>query len=145
VNTSNTDPFSSDVVFAEGNASIGMNLGTSYGDNSRLWFDYGSTTSTNWVRSNVNQVVSGTTVCAVVRMLTKSYDLYINGTFVSGVVRSFNPTAVAGSFRIGNEIFPANGSAAKIDLCEFVIYSGTLSVSEISQLSTYFTDKWGIV
>lgn len=144
INTSAAFPFNADTILAQGNASLGFFLGTSFGSSERLWFDYASTDSINWVRTNSSQIAAGTTFCAVVRMLTKSYDLYVNGTFVSGVIRTFDPTIVNGSLRIGNEIFPSNGGAAKIDLCEMVIYTGTLSPTEISTLTSYFQDRWGI-
>ena len=144
INTVGGFPFGLDVVLAQGNASIGANIGSSFSINQRLWFDYGSTDAFNWVRSNDAQISAGTTFCAVIRLLTNSYDLYVDGTFVSGVIRSFNPTLVAGSLRIGNEIFPANGGPAKMDLCEMVIYSGSLTPTEITTLSSYFMDKWGI-
>jgi hypothetical protein len=133
-----------DVIAAQGNASINANLGSSQGRNERLWLDNGSTSEADYVKSSPGQLSAGTTFCAAITMLTQTYDLYVNGTFTSTVTRYFSPTAVAGSLRIGNEIYPSNGGPAKIDLCEFLIYSGSLSPSEISTLTFHLKDKWGI-
>ena len=135
-------PYSLDTVFEEGNASIVMTLGTNGSVTNRLWFDYGSTTATDYVTSSAGDLSAGRTVSAIVTMLTKSYDLYINGSYKNSVARSFNPTATATYLAIGNT--SRAGTPAKLDLCEFVVYSGSLTPSQISSLNSYFADKWGI-
>lgn len=142
VNASSADPIGLNVIFEQGNGSIMMTMGTVGGATSRLWFDYGSATTSDWVSSSAGEFVVGTPVCAVVTMLSKSYDLYVNGNYKNTVTRAFNPTATAQYLVIAGN--PRQGSAGKFDLCEFVIYSGSLSPSEISTLTTYFKDKWGI-
>jgi hypothetical protein len=117
-------------------------MGTVGSTASRLWFDYGSVTTSDYVTSSGGEFVVGTPVCAVVTMLSKSYDLYVNGNYKNTVAGGFNPTATAQFLVIAGN--PRQGTAGKFDLCEFVIYSGSLSPSEISTLSTHFKDKWGI-
>lgn len=142
INASAGQGYSLDTILEEGNASIVMTLGSVGAVTNRLWFDYGSITSTDYVTSSAGDLSAGRTVCAVVTMLTKSYDLYVNGTYKNTVARSFNPTATAAYLALGNT--PRAGTPAKLDLCELVVYSGSLSPGEISSLSTYLKDRWGI-
>lgn len=145
IDTSAIFAYNLDVLFAEGNGSLGMNIGTSFSNSERVWFDNGSSDVIKYLRSNSGQITVGTVASVAVRFMTMSYDLYINGTFVSGVIKTNNPTADGNSLRIGNEIFPSVGGPAKIDLAEFLFYSGTLSPTEITQVSSYLSNRWGIV
>lgn len=144
VNTFGPYPYGLDVVASMASNSWMITMGSTTAATSRTWHDFGSSTESDWVKTSVGQIVSGNVASVIVTFATKTYDLYHNGTYVSSVVRTFSPTVNAGSLRIGNEIFPASGNPAKFELCEFLIYTGSLTPAEISTVHSYFANKWAI-
>jgi len=148
INTSNGsfDPLSLDLLFAAPSNAMSLHVGSAFGLTTRLWFDFGDVTSvSNWVRTADSALTAGNVISAVVTYATKTYDLYVNGTYVSGVVRTFNPTiSFSQPVNIGKGLAPVVGNAAKMDLGELLVYTGTLTSAEISQVSTYLNDRWGI-
>lgn len=135
-----------DTIFTQGSNSTNLMVGSAFSLTQRIWFDFTDTTTlSNWVRTGAGAISSGQVVSTIVTYCTKTIDLYLNGTYVSGVIRSADPSVTfSAAARIGNAIFPESGGPAKIDLGEFLLYTGTLSQTEISQVSTYLNDKWGI-
>ena len=143
VDASDSNPVALDILTSMASNGWTVTLGSSQGFTSRFWHDFGSADSINYAKSTVGQAASGSVMSLVINYLTKSYDMYINGTFVSGVVRASDPTVGFNSVRIGNEIWPSNGNAALFELCELALYSTSLTPAEIGTLSAYFADKWG--
>lgn len=144
IDTGGAYPYALDVIAAQGNSSWMFSIGTTFGLTSRVWIDQTAATAVPWTRTNDGQIASGSTATIIVTYNTGTRDMYYNGGFVSGTDPSNDPYFGAGSLRIGGEIFPSNGNPSKMELCEFVIYTGSLSHTEIASLNTYFADRWGI-
>lgn len=143
VNAAGAYPYGLDVISAQGNSSWMFSIGTALGDTERVFIDQGSTTLTPWTRTESGQISSGSTASIIVTYATGTRDMYYNGAFVSGTDPALGPLIVADSLRIGGEIFPSQGSYFKGELCEFMIYTGSLKSSEITDLHTYLANRWG--
>lgn len=146
--TVGTYPFELDTIFGHGSSAIQLTLGSSYSKIGRIWYGDGSSVENNWVKteqlqSEVNDV-SNITVTLEQVGGSYIYNLYSNGDFVSTMTKAYKASAYASPVKIGSEIFPASGGPANINLCEFMIYTGTLSAPELTQVNNYLNSKWGI-
>lgn len=141
-----SSPVGLDTLFTQGTNSINMMLGSAFNLTERIWFDFGDTTNLyNWARTTTGSISAGSIVTAIVTYTTKTYDLYLNGNYVSGVIRASDPSVTfSAPIRIGNAIFPESGGPAKIDLAEFLVYTGTISSKQIKTVHSYLAGKWGI-
>ena len=144
ITTADSNPYSLDVIAAEGNASWMFSIGTAHGLTSRVWIDQGATVAGLWTRTNAAQIASGNVGTVIVTYATGTRDMYYNGTFVSGTDPAVDPFMAIDSLRIGGEIFPSQGAFSKMELCEFLLYTGSLKSEEITKIHTYFADRWGI-
>lgn len=77
---------------------------------------------------------------------------YVLSTAAGGVVRrdgaslgsdTYSEVAIGGSIGLGADS-AGTGSFAHIDLCEFIIYSGSISKSDHNKLGQHLTAKWGL-
>ena len=144
ITTSQFEPYGLDVVSAWGNASWGTNIGTVLAETQRIWHGFGSADAPKWVKTGAGVISSGSVISLFNTYKTGSINMYVNGIFSNSVVPGYNATSVDQTFRIGNEIFPSAGNPAKFDLCEFLLYTGSLSPTELTQIHTYLQSKWGI-
>lgn len=144
VTTSDANPYNLDIITGMASAGWTVTVGTSQGLVSRLWHDFGSADAADYVTSKVSQVVSGSTMSMIITYASKTYSMYINGTFVGSTTRPSDPTVGLNSIRVGNEIFPSGGGPALFELCEMVLYSGEITAANIATLTDYFDDKWAI-
>ena len=144
VTTSNSNPYALDIITGMASSGWTVSVGTSQGLTSRLWHDFGSADAADYVTSKVSQVVSGSTMSMIITYGSKTYNMYINGTFVGSTTRPSDPTVGLNSVRVGNEIFPSSGNPSLFELCELVLYSGEITAANIATLADYFDDKWAI-
>ena len=144
INTSDSNPYALDVITGMASSGWTVTVGTSQGLTSRLWHDFGSADAADYAVSNAGQAVSGSVMSMIITYGSKTYNMYINGTFVGSTTRPSDPTVGLNSVRIGNEIFPSSGNPALFELCELVLYSTEISADDLETLADYFADKWGI-
>ena len=144
IDTSNVNPYALDVITGMASGGWTVTVGTSQGLTSRLWHDFGSADAADYVTTRDGQVVSGSVMSMIITYESKTYSMYVNGTSVGSTTRSSDPTVGLNSVRIGNEIFPSGGDPALFELCELVLYTTSISADDLTDLSNYFDDKWGI-